>query len=233
MVASASIFAALFAVLGTIPLSKLVLGSGFLSASKIIAPLTGMLFGPVTGSVSALVGDLIDVGAGYIAPNAFGLPTVAADLAVVITAGLAFSGRRKVALGFPLVILVGYLVDPLSLLFVGPVPFVWLHAVSFIILGGVLALEARGRIGRFNPLFVSGVAFASLLCGQLTGTLAGQSLQVRVYQIYTPAVWDARLAIVFAVYPLERIFFSIAGSLVAIPVLRAVIRIPGKNPKAS
>jgi len=223
-VASASIFAALFAILGAVPLSKLVLGSGFLSANKLISPLVGMLFGPVTGSVTALVGDLLDIAAGYVSPNAFGFPTLAADLAVVVTAGLAYSGRGKEAMVLPLVVLAAYLLDPLSLIFVGPVPFVWLHAVSFVTLGGVLVLEKGRRIGKLNPLFVAGVSFGSLLCGQLTGTVVGQFLQVRLYQIYTPTAWDARLALVFAAYPLERVFFTVGASLLAVPVLRALFR---------
>lgn len=66
LVAAASVFAAFYAVLGAVPISRLVLGQGnFLTASSFVTPLAGMLFGPLVGGLSAIVGDVIDSGAGY------------------------------------------------------------------------------------------------------------------------------------------------------------------------
>jgi hypothetical protein len=149
---------------------------------------------------------------------------LAADLAVVVTAGLAFARRRTLALAFPLAILLLYTLDPLSVLFVGPVPFAWLDILSLAVFGPVLVLEARGRVSRLSPLFVAAVTFAALLCGQFTGTLVGQNLAVRVYGLLSAQGWRGVALSFFPLYPVERVFFTVIGSLVSLPVLRAVAR---------
>ena len=225
MVAAGSLFAALYAVLGTIPVSKLVLGSGyFLTASNFVTPLAGMIFGPVVGGLAALVGDLLDAYAGYVAFGSTGISIVAADLAVVVTAGLAYRGRWKAALAVPVAVLVLYWLDPISVLFVGPVPFTWLHMLSLIPLVGALLLQRRGRLSRLHPAFVASVTFAALLCGQLTGTLVNQELAVRVYQTLTLQDWQGIVPLFFPLYPVERVFFTAVGSAVSVPVLRAIWR---------
>ncbi len=228
IVASASVFAALYAVLGTIPISRLVLGSGnFLSASNFVTPLAGMLFGPAIGGLAAMVGDVIDVYAGYVSLSAIALAIVAADVAVAVTAGLAFARRRTAALGLPLLVLALYWLDPISVLFVGPIPFAWLHMVSIAAFAPLLILEGRGRLTRLSPVFVAGVTFASLMCGQLTGTIVSQNLLVRVYGTLTVEAWQAQVPYFFPLYPIERIFFTVVGSMISLPVLRAISRMRG------
>ncbi len=223
LVAAASIFAALYAILGVIPISRLVLGQGnFLTASNFVTPLAGMVFGPVVGALSAIVGDLIDGTTGFVSLAGTGLAVLVADVATVVTAGLAFSGRRAAAIGLPLLVLVLYWLDPISVLFVGPVPFAWLHMLSFAALAPLLVLEGRGRLSRLDPVFVVGVTFAALMCGQLTGTLVGQNLAVRVYGVLTVEEWRKLVPIFFGLYPVERAFFTAVGSLVSLPVLRAL-----------
>ena len=225
LVASAASFAAIYAVLGAFPVSRLLLGSGnFLTASNFVTSLAGMVFGPVTGGLAVLVGDLIDSYAGYLTLGPVGAAVISADLATAVTAGLAFAGRRKAAMVVPLAVLAMYLVDPLSVLFVGPVPFAWLHMLSFGALALLLVLEGRGKLSKLSPVFVTGVSLASLLCGQLTGTLVGQELTVRVFGTMSEEAWRGLVNLFFPLYPVERVFFAVVGSLVAIPVLRALSR---------
>lgn len=232
LVATASVFAALYALLGLIPLSKFVLGTGFLTASKVIAPLVGMLFGPVLGGAISLLGNVIAFAiAGQFSSGIVRFDTLAADLAVVATAGFAYTGRRVLALGFPLAVVVLYSIDPLSVTFVGPVPFYWLHLVSFGLLGFALVLERRKKLGLLHPAFVASVTLASLMAGQLTGTFVGQSMYVRVYHLYAESTWRNMIGFVFAAYPLERIFYAIAGTLVSLPTMRALSRM--RKPKVS
>ena len=233
IVASASVFAALVAVLGTIPLSKLILGSGFLAASKVIIPLVGMLFGPAGGSLAVIIGDALDMAGGFIARDAFGLTTLVADLCVVLTAALAFTGRWKLAIALPVWVLVAFFADPISVLFVGPVPFAWLHMLAFAALAAAVIAEKTGRIGKLHPFFVASVTLGALMCGHLAGTLVGQTLQVRVYHLFTVEAWNARMVAVFAVYPVERIAFAAVGSVLSIPVLRAVRKLAERGSTAS
>lgn len=223
--AAASLFAAIYAILGTLPVSKLLLGSGyFLTASNFVTPLAGMVFGPLVGGLAAVVGDLLDAYAGYIAFGPTGIAIVAADLATVLTAGFAYTGRWRAAVAVPVGVIALYWLDPISVLFVGPVPFTWLHMLSVVPLVAVLLLQKRGRMSRLSPAFVSAVTFASLLCGQLTGTLVGQELSVRVYQTLSFAAWQGIVPLFFPLYPVERTLFTVVGSAVSLPVLRAVWR---------
>lgn len=224
-VAAAAVFAALYAVLGAIPVSRLLLGSGnFLTASNFITPLAGMVFGPVVGGFAALVGDLMDVYAGYIVFGSTGAAVIAADMATVVTAGLAYTGRWKAALAVPVGAILLYWADPISVLFVGPFPFTWLHIASVFPLAGALLLQRSGRVSRLNPAFVASVTFASLLCGQLTGTLVGQELSVRVYHTLSLQDWKGIVPLFFPLYPIERTVFTVVGTVISVPVLRAIWR---------
>ncbi len=225
VVATASTFAALYAVLGAVPVSRLLLGSGnFLTASNFVTPLAGMLFGPFVGGFAAVVGDLLDAYAGYITIGSTGASVVAADLATVVTAGLAYTGRWKAAVAVPVSVLVLYWADPISVLFVGPVPFTWLHMLSLVPLTAALLLQRTGRMSKLNPAFVASVTFGALLCGQLTGTLVGQELSVRVYRTLSLQAWQGIVPLFFPLYPVERTLFTVVGSAVSVPVLRAVWR---------
>jgi hypothetical protein len=224
-VAAASIFAAIYAILGAFPVSKLLLGSGnFLTASNFVTPLAGMIFGPFVGGFAAVVGDLLDVYAGYITIGSTGVSIIAADLATVALAGLAYTGRWKLALAVPLSVLVLYWVDPISVLYVGGIPFTWLHMLSLLPLAAAVLLARSGRITRLNPAFVASVTFGALLCGQLTGTLVGQELSVRIYQTTSIQAWRGIVPLFFPLYPIERTFFTVVGSAISLPVLRAIWR---------
>ena len=225
LVAAASVFAALYAILGTIPVSRLLLGSGnFLTASNFVTPLAGMIFGPFVGGFAAVVGDILDVYAGYIVLGSTGASVIAADLATVVTAGLAYTGRWKAALAVPVAVIVLYWADPISVLFVGGIPFTWLHMASLVPFAAVLLLAKGGKMSKLNPAFVASVTFAALLCGQLTGTLVGQELSVRVYQTLSLQTWQAIVPAFFPLYPVERTVFTVVGTVISVPVLRAIWR---------
>lgn len=232
LVAAAAVFAAFYAILGAIPVSRLLLGSGnFLTASNFVTPLAGMIFGPLVGGFATLVGDTLDVYAGYITFGSTGASVIAADLATVFLAGFAFSRRRVAAVALPAAVIALYWADPISVLFVGGVPFTWLHILSLFPLAAALVLEARGKLGRLNPAFVVSVTFAALLCGQLTGTLVGQELSVRVYRTLSLQDWRSLVPLFFPLYPVERTLFTAVSSLVSIPILRALWR--RQNPHSS
>ena len=223
LVAAASLFAALYAVLGLIPVSPYVVGPGFLPANKVIAPLAGMLFGPLTGGVSVLIGNAID----FAYKGQVRLDTGFADLAIVLVAGLAYSGRRTAAVALPVVLLAWFYVEPISVTVIDvagvPVPFAWMHMLSVGTLIVVLALEGTGRLNRRSVVFMAGVVFASMLTGQIVGTMVGET-QVRLGVGLTQSGWSALMQLVFYRYPVERAFYTIAALLVAVPVIRALAK---------
>jgi hypothetical protein len=226
VVASASLFAALYAVLGLIPISPYVGLGSFLSFREILPPLAGMLFGPLTGGLSMLVGGFVDIG--LRGSSNFDFLDFVPDLVGAATAGFCFTGRRKEALALPLIFTVAYCVEPLSAAFVSvggvPIPFVWMHVASFAVLAGILLLERNGRLNRLSTVFVASTVFASVMAAHISGSVVYEEILVRVNHVLTPQTIQANWVVIFSLYPEERIFFTIVGTLIAIPVLRALSR---------
>ena len=223
-VASAAVFAVVYAILGLFPVSAYVGVSSFLSFREVISPLAGMLFGPLTGGFSMIIGNFLDFALNK--PVVFDLLDFVPDLASAVLAGLVFTGRRRAAILLPLVLVAWYSLDPLSADFVSvqgtPIPFYWMHVLSIAVLGVALALEAKGRMGRLNPAFVASTVFASTMTGHMAGNILYENITVRVNQLFSAQTLQTNWIAVFYAYPAERILFAILGTAVAVPVLRAV-----------
>lgn len=182
-----------------------------------------------------ILGTFVDFSLGK--PVVFDFLDFVPDLASSVLAGLAFSGRRKAALALPLVLIGWYSLDPLSARWINVngtlVPFVWMHLVSVGVLGCVLFLERKGTIRRIGPIFVGGTAFASTMCGHVAGGILFENIVARVNGTLTPqqlqGVWGA----IFYAYPAERLLFTILGTAVSLPVLRALSRSHGTPTTAS
>ena len=226
MVASAAVFAVVYAILGLFPVAAYIGVSSFLTFREILSPLAGMLFGPMTGGLSMVVGSFVDFAFGR--PVVFDFLDFVPDLASAVGAGLAFTGRRKAALALPAILLLWYSLDPLSVDVVQvsgiPVPFFWMHVLSVLVLGGALLLEARGRIERLNPAFVAATVFASTMAGHIAGSILYENVLVRVNHLLTPEGLAGAWQSIFYLYPAERILFTVLGTAVAVPVLRALVR---------
>ncbi len=223
VVAAVAVLAALYAVLGLIPISRLVGISSFITLREAVSPLAGMLLGPAGGS-AIIIGVLLDFG--------FGKPVVflgldfLIDLAAALTAGLAFAGRRKAALLFPAALIVLFVVSPASagLVSVGgfPVPFVWMHTASVAVLAAALLLEANGRIERVSLPFVGAVMFASTMAGHMTGGILTEYVYLSQGTLFGASTVGAYWGTVFFLYPAERVFLTVVGTAVSLPVLRAL-----------
>jgi uncharacterized membrane protein len=226
VVASAAVFAAVYAVLGLIPVSAYVGISSFLSFREILAPLAGLLFGPLTGGLSMVLGGFLDIA--LRGSTNFDFLDFVPDAVAAVTAGLCFTGRRREALALPLLLTLVFLLDPLSATFVNvsgvAVPFVWMHLVSFAALGVVLLLERSGRLGRMSVAFIAVTVFASTMAAHMAGNILYENIYVRVNHVFTAQALQANWVLIFSLYPVERVFFTVAGVIVAVPVLRALSR---------
>jgi len=224
LAASSAVFGALYFVLGLIPVSPYLTGPGYLPLNKIVAPLAGIVLGPLAGGLSIVVGSFANIA--YTGQTRLAYLDFLPDLMVALTAWLAYSRRRTLAVLLPAALITAFYLDPLSLDFVSvggvQVPFAWMHVLSVAVLALVLGLEGRGTLSRDGLLFIGGVVFGSVLCGQIAGTLVGQSVFVRVEGVFSPVAWDGRLLLVFWAYPLERLFYTVAGTILTVPVLRAL-----------
>jgi hypothetical protein len=230
-VASAAVFSAVYAILGLFPVAAYIGVSSFLTFREVLSPLAGMLFGPWVGGFSMILGNFVDFGLGK--PVVFDFLDFVPDLAAAVVAGLVFTGRRKAALALPLVLIALYSVDPLSAVLVRvggvSVPFYWMHLLSVLVLAAALVLEARGRLNRLNPVFVAATMFASTMAGHIAGSVLYEDITVRVNQLFSPQALQTNWVAIFYAYPAERALFTVLGTTIAVPVLRALSRRSGKG----
>ncbi len=143
-IALIAIFSALYAALRIIPTVPMIGTGAAFRLSDILAPLYGILLGPLTGGISIIIGTFAAL---IFSPSA---PFLGLDFlpAFVVAISLGFLVRRK---WLPVVILnaallVGYAVNPLTSNFIltpwGTLPYLWLHLISFVLLLSPLGRKA-------------------------------------------------------------------------------------------
>jgi hypothetical protein len=230
-VASAAVFAVLYAILGLFPVSAYIGVGSFLTFREVVSPLSGMIFGPLTGGFSMILGNFVDFAFGK--PVVFDFLDFVPDLVSAVLAGLVFTGRRKAAVAFPLALMAGYTLDPLALPTVQvegvSVPFLWMHLLSVAALGVALLYEARGKLDRLHPAFVAATVFASTMAGHVAGSVVYINVLGRINGVLTAQELAANFQLIFYAYPAERILFLVLGTLIAVPVLRALARRRGSS----
>ncbi len=212
--------------MGLIPISALVGIGGFITFREAISPLAGMLLGPLVGGLSIVLGVFIDFFLGR--PVVFLGLDFMIDFAAAVVAGLCYTGRRKLALGLPVVLIVVFVVSPFSIgaVDVGglEVPFVWLHVLSVVVLAAALFLELKKAIGKLSWFFVTAVMFASTMAGHAMGGILTENVYLARGILFQYQTISAYWGYIFYLYPAERIFLTGVGALVSVPVLRALSR---------
>ena len=223
LVASAAVFAALFAVLGLVPISRLVGIPSFITFREAVSPLGGMLFGPAAG-LSVVIGVFLDFGLGR--PVAFLGLDFAVDLAAALVAGLSFTGRRKEAVALSSALIVVFLLSPGAAILVDvngvPVPFVWMHALSVVALVGAFYAESKGRLGRLSWEFIGAVTFASTMSAHMAGGILTEYVYLANGVLFSYPSTAAYWSFIFYLYPVERVFITVVGTAISVPVLRAL-----------
>src|SRR5207245_6248176 len=144
------------------------------------------------------------------------------------TAGLYYTGMIKESLALPLLFMALFTVDPLSssLISVGSaeVPFLWMHLLSVVGMGVVWALVARRGKDQFRWLFIASTVFLSTMSAHVAGSVLFENVLGRINAVIPPSRFPSLWQTIFFLYPVERAFFTIAGTLIAIPVLRTLSR---------
>jgi uncharacterized membrane protein len=234
IVASISIFAALYAVLRIIPTVPMfgVEGARF-AASDVIAPLYGILLGPYVGGISVIIGTFLGMALGK-APMFLGLDFLPA---LVNTVALGFLVRRKWA---PVVVLyisllAAFLINPYTSFFINvpwisgsvAVPFLWLHFIAFVVLLSPLALRAGKWVETLKPAKLAAgigiLAFIGTMMQHLMGNILYEIVFGPIQNFYTAdafhtIVWPS----VFYLYPWERLALIVLAIVIGTPVVRAL-----------
>ena len=225
IIASIAIFSALYAVLRPIPLGPMIgLGDKF-SVSDFLAPLFGIILGPYIGGLSIIMGTFLGMVLGK-APVFLGLDFLPA---LINTISLGFLIRRK---WLPVVILnicllVAFILDPFTSLFVGPLPFFWLHAIALLVLISPLGRNAGKWVETLDPKYLtSGIAilaFVGTMLQHLTGNLLtelvfGHILGSISLETFSTIIWPGA----FVLYPWERLALVILSVVIGVPVIRTL-----------
>src|SRR5713226_9685523 len=225
-IAYASVFAVVYSITRLFPVSVYVGINNNLTFGETFSPLAGMLFGPYVGALSVTLGTFLDFLLGR--PVVFdGLDFVPGAVAAA-TAGLCFTGRIRESLALPLLFMALFTVDPISssLISVGPaeVPFLWMHLLSVMWMVVVWALLARRGKDQFRWLFIASTVFLSTMSAHVAGSVLYENVLGRINAVFPPSAFPSLWEMIFFRYPVERAFFTVAGTLIAIPVLRALSR---------
>lgn len=223
-IAAVAIFASLYAALRLIPVSPLIGVRSSLTMGEIFSPLAGMVLGPLAGGLSILVGTFLTAVMGR--PLVFdGLDFIPGVIAAV-TAGLAIQGRIFWSVGLSVLLITVFSVDPLSTTTVSvgqlTVPFLWMHMLAVVAALVVAWRVGTGSTAISNPVFMATVVFISTMNAHVSGSIMFENVLVRINGSLEPNALAATWKFIFYVYPLERLFFLIVGSFLAIPVLRTV-----------
>lgn len=222
--ATVAVFAALYAVLNLIPVSRLVGSVSFLTMANVFSPLAGMVLGPFTGGFSVLIGTFVSFALGKTV--AFdGLDFIPGVIAA-ITAGFAFQGRTWRVAGLSVVLFAIFLVDPLSVpvIQVGSVqvPYLWMHFSATIVFVATSLAHKRWRGFVSFAVLVTSIVFVSTMNGHVAGGIMSEDVLFRINHVVPRGGILGYWTAVFYAYPIERIFFTIVGSILSIGVLRAI-----------
>ena len=245
LVASLSALYAVFRAIPTFPMFAIP-GASF-RAGDIVAPLYGIILGPLVGPLAIAIGTIIGFFVG--APPVFlGLDFLPASMCAAVI-GLATRRRRREAFLLNLVLVVAFLVLPYApgLIQVGSyqVPYVWLHLLGIAALASPLVARASHSLtsdwtGRGNPipsmplagplgshyyrnqfLGILVFAFVGTMAQHITGGIVTQAvLGVNFHRVPGKfQTWQDFWTFIFWIYPAERVLIALAATALAVPVI--------------
>jgi hypothetical protein len=209
---------------------------GFLSLSDFLAPIIGILLGPYFGGLTVLLGNFGAIGLGR--PMTFYGLDFLPDFMATISTGFLYQNRRSkwaIVAAINIALLIIFLANPLTTVFISSIPFAWLHIVAFVVLLSPLSLMAAKWLQTINyrkiVIGVAVFAFIGAMIQHLTGNIL---FEVVLGQITNSIPANAYAGIwtgVFLVYPVERLILIIASTLVGTPLLYLLNKTPALNPR--
>jgi len=218
------VFSALYAALRPVPLGPMIGLSGSFSISDFLAPLYGILLGPYIGGLSIIIGTFLGMALGK-APIFMGLDFLPAFVNCV---AIGFLMKRKWApvIVLNIVLLLAFILNPLTTLFFGPVPFVWLHLVALAVLISPVGRKAGKWVETLKPKFLTAgiaiLAFVGTMMQHLTGNILTEVVFGQVVgtppETFSTVIWP----LAFALYPWERLTLVILSVVVGVPLVKTL-----------
>jgi hypothetical protein len=213
-IASIAVFAALYAVLGYIPLFYIFGSYGqLITASLVVAPIIGIILGPAGGCLAVAIGGI--VGMVITGSTPLGIFTFLPGALDALCTGLAFRGKWYISAAIFATFIVAFAALPS----IGDARwFVWFDAVGLFLLLSPATTLAAEYIRTFNAQkLVMGMgifAFIGVLADHIIGSFIYQSAIAPLPQ----GVWTT----VAFIYPVERLLVTIAAAIVGAAIIRGV-----------
>jgi len=215
-VALTTVFTAYYALLGLVKISPIIgLPGQAITAAAIVAPIIGMLLGPYLGTLSAFLGGIIGFSLGSLSPLSF-----VSGIASTFCAGMIRTGKRAVAVGVYLVLLVLFAFFPnVGPAWVFPLEL-WFQILGLIILASPFQSIASRFLGsKSNTRLLLGffvICLVSTLAGQIAGSLVFEAFAT------DPATVIGSWLTLTALYPVERIIIAVAAAFVGSSLARVL-----------
>jgi hypothetical protein len=218
------VFSALYAALRPVPLGPMIGLSANFSISDFLAPLYGIILGPYVGGLSVIIGTFL--GMTMKAPVFMGLDFLPA---FVNTVAIGFLMKRKWApvVVLNIILLLAFILNPLTTLFIGPVPFFWLHIVALLVLISPLGRKAGQWVETLKPKFLTAglaiLAFVGTMMQHLTGNILTEVVLAQIVGSLSPVtlstiIWPGA----FLLYPWERLVLIVISVIVGVPLVRTL-----------
>jgi len=233
VVASVAIFAVLYALLRLIPTFPMIGVSGAVfSLSDMIAPIYGVILGPLIGPLSVVLGTFIAIALGKPVTFLF-LDFLPATLNALVV-GLILRRRFASAIVLNVIILAAFLANPLTAIFVNvnlpnqsiALPFHWLHYLALAVLISPLSRKAAEWVrGASVANLAKGLVVLSLIGTMLQHSTGGILFEVILGQYLGVVKPESYLVIwntVFYIYPVERVVLVILATIVGTPIVRSL-----------
>jgi hypothetical protein len=209
-----AIFAALYTVLGYVPLFYIFGTYGqFITAALAVAPIAGIILGPVGGTLAVSIGGL--AGMAITGNMPIGIFTFLPGAFDALCVGLAFRGKRY----FSAVIFSAFIIGFVALPSIGDAwYFVWFCLIALFLLLSPATTFATEYIKTFDAeklaLGVGIFAFIGVLVDEIVGSFFYQSVMTPL----APSVWEG----VAFVYPVERVLATILSAIIGAAIIRSV-----------
>ena len=204
------IFAALHTILSTLPFTIAIgVGGAVITLGVITVPLMGIILGPISGGLAALIGSVIAM---FINPSGaiFGPASFLPATIGAMSAGFLFTKRGYISAALLLAGIVGFYIHPYGMEAIG-FPFLHIIAVVVALIFSTRLAVWSTDLSDLKKLSV-GIPVAAFV-GTLTDNIVGSSLAIWMFDLEA-AVWN----VVMFIYPLERIAAVIITVAIALPL---------------
>ena len=227
IIALISIFTALYSVLRILPTMPMIGSSGnWFSVSDVIAPLYGIILGPLAGGLSTIFGTFVAIAMGR--PVLFMFLDFLPATVAAVSVGLLIKNKWIYAVGLNVVLLSAFLIHPNTSIFVDystvSLPFAWLHIVALIVLVSPLGRKVAQWVKTNETTKIAiGIAimfFIGTMMQHLMGNLLYETIMAQPLGFIPVESYPANWLVVFPLYPIERTILVFFGTIIGTPLIR-------------